>query len=360
MGHRAYVYPGFDAWSEDHGISTPWGDADNDGFTNLQEFARLSDPQSPTLASTDAFINSAGRPGFRFGHRQDVDFQVERSSDLLSWTLIEPTDIEKTSAADGAEFVTALIRGSLADGTPEFLGVLITATHRLSSPNRSDIRELYIKGDADLVERNETGHMNKVYHVSNLPPGMATFTFQAPSFIPYMKLLDRDSGEVIMEAAGSAKRHSLITSVITESDKDYTLVISSLERPPTEWFTFHYPRLLNSPQYIEVNRQPAVSVLNTNSDLDRDGNYYGKSYQILGTFTGQTITVTLRSDPAQGGFRPYLVIQNDEDPVARTAGEPETSTSVSFVVEEGKTYFAFASTFLPLEQGNFTLTATRL
>ncbi|MFT5405650.1 MAG: hypothetical protein ACI9DF_004504, partial [Verrucomicrobiales bacterium] len=238
IGH---VYPGFDAWREDHLISTVWGDEDNDGFTNFLEFARLSDPQDPSLSSTfvDAFLNPAGRPAFRFGHRQDVDFQVERSADLLSWARVEPADIQKTSAADGSDVVTALGRGSLADGAPEFLRVLSSPSYRSSKPNRSDFRELYVKGDADLAERNETGHLNKVYHVSNLPPGLATFNFQAPFFIPYLKLLDRDSGEVVLEAAGSANSHNLISSVVTESDKDYTLVLSSIESPPTGWFTFH-------------------------------------------------------------------------------------------------------------------------
>ena len=160
-----------------------------------------------------------------------------------------------------------------------------------------------------------------------------------------------------MEA--SISEQPILTGEIdTVADRTYEVVLSALEADAEGYYTFHFPALLHLPQFLALDRQPAQGVLDDESDFL--GNFYSKAYEILGPVTGETIGVTLISDPERGGFRPFLAVLNkDGVTVAQTQGEPETSTSVTFTVESGQTYFAFATTLLKEKQGLFTLAATR-
>ena len=355
-----HVFPGFAVWSADRQVTALWHDDDNDGFANFLEFARVSDPLTPSLKSdfSTAFLNAQSRPTIRFRHRLDVGYQVEQSGDLISWVPLTPSAVvAQTPIDENTETVTVASPSIVVDGAPRFLRILSTPAFRADRPGRSDSREFYVRGNASLLPKGADDRLAQIYEVSGLLDGTTTFTFQAPFFTPLIRLIDRETGDVVMEAS-EANDHSLVAGAPTRSDRDYTLVLSSVETAPTGSFTFHYPQLLNNPQFLELDRQAVPGVLDASANFD--GNYYSKAYQILGAFTGQTLSITLRSDPDQGGFRPFLaILNNDGITVAQSEGQPATTTTVSFVVESSQKYFAFATTLNPGDQGLFTLTGTR-
>ena len=356
----AHLYPGFHEWSQANAVTALWGDDDGDGLSNFLEFARGSNPRSRTLpaALAQPLLLGGGRPALRFAHRGDVEFVVERSQDLRQWLpLGADSVVERATLSGEVESVTVGGPSVLSGRAPYFMRVHSLPSYRAEIPSRSASREFYLKGDAGFMMDPETRRLSLRYHVSGLPDGTTVFQFHAPFFSPWMKLTDRETGEVVM-TSGELDDHTLRGEAATRSSKEYELFLSSVEISPSGRFVFHFPELLNLPHYLELDRQAVQGVLDNGSNFD--GNYYYKAYQILGAFAHETIWITLRSDPEQGGFRPFLAIRNKNNvSVAQSEGEPATVTTVSFTAEPSQTYYAFAATLNPGDQGGFTLTGTR-
>ena len=357
LGH---VFPAFDAWRGDYGIESMWSDADSDGYDNFLEYALLADPlrasQPDSLISP--WIEEEGRPVVRFSHRSTAGYAVEVSEDLATWTPVGPAQLLASEAlGEDAMNLTVASPYTLSEHPTHFLRTRSFPQTNPQVLGRAMGRELYMKGDASGFVDPDTGVFEQRYLVKGLVSGKTRFNYEAPFFAPKVRWLDHATGNLVAELSSDGGP-ILEADVTTEVGKVYDVVLTSVGLNAMGRFTFNYPLLLNVLTFLELDRQPVQSQLDDSSDFD--GNYHSKSYQILGTFTGETIGVTLTSDPAQGGFRPYLaVVNSDGATVVETTDEPETSASVTFVVATGQTYYAFATTLLQEKQGLFTLSATR-
>jgi len=357
MGH---VFPAFDAWRGEHGIESLWEDTDGDGYDNFLEFALLADPRLPNRpeALIAPRIQEDGRPVIRFAHRKTAGYAVEVSEDLRHWAPVDSAQVVSSEPhGDVSIDLTVASPYALDDYPNHFLRTRSFPQTNAQVIGRAAGAELYLKGDASGLTNPDTGKFEQRYLVQGLVTGKTRFNFVAPFFAPKVSWLDHATGDVLAELSSDGGP-ILKGDVTTEKGKVYEVVLTSVGVNAMGRFTFNYPLLLNVLTFLELDRQPVQGQLDDSSDFR--GNFFSKAYQIIGPFSGETIGVTLTSNPAQGGFRPYLAIVNsDGETVVQTTGEPETETSVTFVVVTGQTYYAFATTLLQEKQGLFTLSATR-
>lgn len=357
VGH---VFPAYDAWRQDHGIEALWEDEDGDGYANFLEFSLLADPLAASQPESliKPSVQEDGRPVICFSHRTTAGYVVEVSEDLKTWVPLDSGQLVSSEPdGDAATKLTVASPFTLVERPNHFLR---TRSFPQTNPNvlsRVAGTELYLKGDASGSTDPDTGVFEQRYLVEGLVNGKTRFNYTAPFFLPKVRWSDHGTGELVAELSSDGGP-ILKGDVTTEAGKVYEVVLTSVGLNATGRFTFNYPPLLNVLTFLELDRQPVQGQLDDSSDFR--GNFFSKAYQIIGPFAGETIGVTLTSDPSQGGFRPYLAIVNsDGETVVQTTDEPETSTSVTFLVASGQTYYAFATTLLQEKQGLFTLSATR-
>jgi hypothetical protein len=90
------IAPGdrFDTWAAANGLSSPSGDEDGDGISNLTEYAFNLDPNVRDFTSPLVMSPAANTYSLQFTldlMKTDIDFFLQKSSDLASWTTIGTT-----------------------------------------------------------------------------------------------------------------------------------------------------------------------------------------------------------------------------------------------------------------------------
>ncbi len=91
--------PTFATWATTHGVIEATGDADQDGLSNLLEYALGTDPTSPNIAAPLAVTRDGSHIALSFNvnlQTPDVVFQVEGSDDLATWTRLSSTPVSVT------------------------------------------------------------------------------------------------------------------------------------------------------------------------------------------------------------------------------------------------------------------------
>jgi len=90
------IAPGdrFDTWAAANGVLSPSGDEDGDGISNLTEYAFNLDPNVRDFTSPLVMSPTANTYSLQFTldlMKTDIDFFLQKSSDLASWTTIGTT-----------------------------------------------------------------------------------------------------------------------------------------------------------------------------------------------------------------------------------------------------------------------------
>jgi hypothetical protein len=101
--HAAAASPGameagsrFAAWATANGVTTPNGDDDLDGLSNLLEYALGTHPTTANPAAPVTFVQEGNLVSLTFEaslQTPDVAFQLEESSDLATWTRLDSTPV---------------------------------------------------------------------------------------------------------------------------------------------------------------------------------------------------------------------------------------------------------------------------
>lgn len=354
-----YVFPEFAEWQAEHALASGlWGDDDGDGLINFAEFALVSDPQSGRASPMGLSIDPSNQATLSFLRRSDVAFAVEHSLGLKEWNPLGAAFPPQRVPVIDFIHERVTVPGLAVEGAG-FFRVQSRPHWSASSVSASHSREFYSQGDvAGWREDPETGRREWRYRADGLPNATTRFIFQAAGFSPLLQVRDASSGELLMEA-GEDGNHSLNAAFQSDADTTYELRLSSVEDAPEGDYYFYYPNLLNPPSFLQLGLQPVQGTLSV-ARSGFDGNYYRNVYEILGGIVGNQVTLTMISDPEAGGFRPFLAVTDQNNVlVTQTEGNPETETTLSFVIEPSKRYYAFASTLFPGEVGTFTLSGFR-
>jgi Cytochrome c peroxidase len=85
------------------GHRSPLADPDNDGLPNLLEYALASDPSAPSVTNYQLHLTDHRLSLTFTRHRPDIDYTVEASGDLVTWTVIATNPVpvgEKATVLD--------------------------------------------------------------------------------------------------------------------------------------------------------------------------------------------------------------------------------------------------------------------
>jgi len=123
---------GYSNWAVSKGLDpltdgAPGFDKDNDGATNLQEYAFFTDPNSGS--STPSLVMATDGSNVTLTYQRavnatDVSYRAESSTDLVIWTTLDVTDAPTgNTTADTTEYRATVAKGS---DPAKFLRVQVT------------------------------------------------------------------------------------------------------------------------------------------------------------------------------------------------------------------------------------------
>jgi hypothetical protein len=126
---------GYAEWKNDNNITNDLGDKDDDGLSNLAEYAFGSDPRDATSGlPPGAIIVTEGADDYLAISYQkqlsatDVSIEAQISSDLTAWTSRAAlVPVSETANPDG-ETATVVVRSAdpIAPGGDTFLRIVVT------------------------------------------------------------------------------------------------------------------------------------------------------------------------------------------------------------------------------------------
>ncbi|MGK0190559.1 MAG: hypothetical protein ACI9R3_006388 [Verrucomicrobiales bacterium] len=389
--HRAWilrhVHPQYAQWIDRFHAPLLNEDRDHDGLSNYFEFAYGSDPDIPSAQVSPvvrrAPFSSAQLSPFEFVFSRPsgdtgLTYRLMRSRDLLLWNDegITGGTIEVIPTGNGRERV--YIRPSQPavpnpPATGEFMRLQLEPAAQFTAAfARRDEDGFYFQGQlrrqADTTDPPAPPRFVREIDPGTLAPGhLTTLHYRAEDFSPRLRIINVQTGEVIVEA-GQLGTRSLTVPFVPAADPGttYTFELSAMEPDlagSKGQFLFHFPRirLPGGALQLPLGSDPLLGELTADSDFD--GNYYSEPYALEGAVVGTSVTIGMRSDSNLNTpqFVPYLAVLDQlGNAIVESRGEPGTETAVSFQIEQDFTYFVFATTFAAQQVGFYQIQATTL
>lgn len=371
-----HIHPQYSQWIDEFDVPRHNGDKDCDGVSNFFEFAFGTNPCDPADRATPAaravrdgnnnllpIEYSFHRPAAETG----LSYSVVRSDDYVTWNTAATSDgkVESDNLGNGIKQIR--IRPAVLNGPSRAGYMRLDLEHSAqfdsTFPRQLEDEGLFVQGTLGAsVVGSETPQMNRFTRIvdpGDLSPGKLTTLFCiSDGFSPRLRVIDTKSNEVELEA-GALGRSNLVVPFVPRIGAHYRFEISSMEENAEGRFLFHFPqvRLAGGGVPLPVGGSSVYGQLTTQSDFD--GAYYSDAYVLTKAASGNTVVVTLSADANGDGFSPFLAILNQrEETVAISDGASVDATSVSIVIEDGSTYFVFATTLEPMEQGFYTIEAS--
>ncbi|MEX2382364.1 MAG: S8 family serine peptidase [Opitutales bacterium] len=141
---------GFQAWLREHftdeelkdpDITGELADPDGDGLVNVIEYAFALDPTRasapPEIRIVDVTEETTTVFYLRGQNRDDLDFEVQGSSDLAHWTTLDEQKSTATAAGETKESVEARFEWPLDDGEPRFVRITIEQANQRLGDRRA-------------------------------------------------------------------------------------------------------------------------------------------------------------------------------------------------------------------------------
>ncbi len=353
---RSVLYPGYVLWARDLGVGWFEADDDADGEMNLREFGLGSHPASRASLPEFGVVRRDNQVGLEFLRRRSgSDYRIERGPDL------EMLDPAADAAAEWEVLGPAEEEGFDRVRLPSLEGE--SGYWRIGvQPSAEPGEVLILDGpSAYLRGRRQTGPglsgSIREFRISGLSTVRAfPINVQAVGFSPRLRIYD--SGGAMVWEAGSAGQPGFEESFRAQPGMVYRGELSAFESGATGDYLMFYPQLPSGLEVLVVGAATIEGWLDENSDFD--GSYYSKNYLLAGGAPGERIAVTMESDAGEEGFRPFLVVLDDrEETVVRSSGQPTARTVVRFRIAEGREYYVFATTLNPERTGLYTLRAAR-
>jgi hypothetical protein len=378
----SHIHAEYARWIDEFDVPRRSGDKDRDGVGNFMEFAFGTNPcdtldwRTPGVRVVRVVRNgnsnllpleySFQRPTVATG----LSYSIERSNDLVTWSTDATDDgkIESIDLGNGIAQISVRPAALVGSTGGEFLRLDLKHSAQFESTFARRPREdgLFVQGAlGSSVLGSEFPQENRFLRIvdpGDLAPGQLTTLFcMSEDFSPRLRIIETEFGQVELEV-GALGRSSLVVPFVPHTGIRYRFEVSSMEEDAEGEFLFHFPqvRLAGGGLPLPLGGGAVSGQLTTHSDFD--GAYYSDAYvltQVAIGRTGRKATITLRADGDDNGFRPFLaVLDQREEMVAMSDGAPVDTTSVSFVIEDGSTYFVFATTLEPMKQGFYTIEAS--
>jgi hypothetical protein len=343
-------------WAEKAGVGWMDGDEDGDGELNFREFGLGSDALSRVSLPDFEVERRADGPGLEFWHRlTGVDYQVQRGSMLSGLSPVADLESTLKPAGEPGTEDYERVRLESGDAEAEFYQIAVGPAARPGPVLSLNGTSAYVRG-ALREDALESGLIREFRFTGFATSRGFPLRIQAVGFSPRLRMYD--SGGALVFDGGSAQVTGFEELFLAEEGEVYRGELSAFPGATAGDYLMHYPRPPAAVEALIVGANPVEGVLDEDSDFD--GSYFSKNYRLEGAAPGDRIAVTMESNSNQGGFRPYLVVLDDEErTVAESSGQPTTRTTVRFRVEELTSYYVFATSLNPEQTGVFTVGAAK-
>jgi hypothetical protein len=327
-----HLYPQFTQWSEERGISPVLAeDLDGDGLGSFGEFAFGSQPDDPTSNASSAYtIDSpydsliSHPPSFTIRKRNasEVEITVQSSHDLKEWQSESIESEVKTSDTEVQAVKICVMRDQGKQRHFRFLA----RPSAMGSPMAYRSGPAYFYRGAlfeGLPARDQ--RREKEFYVTGIE--QTTLVLRSEAFDPVLEVYDAGRNVLLFSAGKAGVSEHRVPRSVAKQDLLRIVITSIQEEVGNKEYTFHYPEIPRPPGFLLVNREMVNGVLDSRSDFD--GNFFSQQFQIIGATPGQRVTVTLESDPAAGGFHPFLVVLNSmNETIVQTVQTPDETVDL--------------------------------
>ena len=179
---------------------------------------------------------------------------------------------------------------------------------------------------------------------------------------PHLTILNHATGQILQTVSDPGKKE-LKTTLVPEAGIQYALRVSSVQPVQTGPFHLNHPpvEIPGGGPFESLSPGDVVEGELTEEDLvDVEFGIYADEFLLNAVSPGDTLTLTVTSTPASGGFYPWVFIYDYDtfETLAQSASEPMDTVTLSCQVQEDLDYLISVENLNAGEIGPYRLTLT--
>jgi len=375
---KSFINPSQRAWETQFALLANNNDDDSDGIPNYLEYSLNTDPLSPSLTDmptfAEAVIGATRYPTLSFRrrtNRPDVNYRVETSTDLNSWS---PLDIasnttDTQSIDDDTEIVTVRSDTASDASSTLFMRLVAEPSGVLESPQRKITRNQALKSFLTEYSLTDSDQTPSTFYIEDFimegtDDGLPIeVRVRSSDFDTSLKIINGSTGEILTPGNANIDNNSVLIFT-PETGVVYTARVSSIIAAKTGRYTISTTNP-SIPDTIGLDTT-INGQLTSASPLDlvvgiRGLIHYSEDYILTGIVTGQTIRIDLSSAAGQlsDGFVPFLTLLNDatDEVIDFNQSANNTDAALTLVAGSGITYRIRVTAFVEYTYGSYNLSA---